>query len=239
MTALFDSPRAEKAPPLLLALAAASGVLLAYSAWRVFFQTPEEEVMGFVQKIFYFHVPSAMNLFLAVAIAAVGSVGYLLKQSDFFDNLEDSAVDLAILFGSAVLITGPLWGRKAWGAYWVWDVRLTSTLVLFLTLIACKIVRSYAGPAAKQITAGLTLFAVVNSAFVYLCVRFWKTTHPGPILGPNGGGLDPAMRSTFNISWLAISLAFVTLFWLRMRLGALRTGVERLHHLATEAGLDE
>ncbi|MBI4817359.1 MAG: cytochrome c biogenesis protein CcsA [Deltaproteobacteria bacterium] len=239
MSALFDSPRAEKTPPALLGLAVLAAVLVPYSAWRIFFQTPEEEVMGFVQKIFYFHVPSAMNMFLAIVIAAVGSIGYLLKQTDFFDNLEDSAVDLAILFGAAVLISGPLWGRKAWGAYWVWDVRLTSTLVLFLTLLATKIVRTYAGPAAKQITAGLTLFAVVNSLFVYVCVRIWKTTHPGPIIGPDGGGLDAAMRTTFNISWLALTLAFVALLWMRLRLGALRTGVDRLHHLATEAGLDE
>ena len=66
----------------------------------------------------------------ATFVCAVGSIGYLITRKDKWDIVGDAAVELAVLFGAMVLITGPLWGRKAWGAYWVWDVRLTSSLVL-------------------------------------------------------------------------------------------------------------
>jgi heme exporter protein C len=136
-----------------------------------------------------------------------------------------------------VLISGPLWGRKAWGVYWVWDVRLTSTLILVLTLVACKIVRGYAGASAKQISAGLGVFAVLNSIFVYVCVRFWRTTHPGPVTPE--GKLHPAMRETLFFCGFTFLIIFICMMWARLRMGRLRTALDRLYMRATEAGLND
>ena len=134
-----------------------------------------------------------------------------------------------------MLISGPLWGRKAWGAFWVWDVRLTSSLVLVLTMVAAKIVRSYAGPSARRIAAGLTVFAVLNSIFVYYSVDLWRGTHPPRLVST----LDPLMSQTFWTAVLSFMLAFATLLWLRLRLGALEGVLDRLHIRATEAGLHD
>ena len=234
---LFDGDKHLPVPIALVALCTISAVMLGVAVWMVFFYAPVEKVMGFVQKIFYFHVPSAWVMFLATAISAVGSIGYLINRSDKWDRVGDAAVELAIVFGAAVLISGPLWGRKAWGAYWVWDVRLTSSLVLILTLVACKLVRGYAGSSGRQIAAGLALFAVINSIFVYYSVDFWRGTHPPKVV--TKGGLAPQMSQTLWFCVLTFVLVFVCLFWLRLRQGKLRTAMDRLHMRAAEVGLDE
>jgi len=233
--ALFDDSKGMRTPPLLMALAASAAVLIAVGAWMAFFYAPLEKEMGFVQKIFYFHVPTAWIMLNSAPLMAVGSVAYLITKKDKFDRLSDAGVELAILFGVLTVITGPLWGRKAWGVYWVWDVRLTSTLVMILTLIACKIVREFAGPNAKQIAAGLAVLAVLNALFVYFSVDLWKGTHPPKLVQT----LEPRMKQTFWTCVLAFHLAWVALLWSRLRLAKLRTGLDRLHMMATEAGIDD
>jgi heme exporter protein C len=166
---------------------------------------------------------------------AVGSVGYLINKKDKWDRLSDAAVELAIVFGLLTIISGPLWGRKAWGVYWVWDVRLTSSLVLVLTLIACKIVRGYAGASAKQIAAGLSILAVLNATFVWVSVDLWQGTHPPKLVQT----LTGEMRQTFWLCVLGFHLAYASMLWSRLRLGKLRTGLDRLQMKATEAGLDD
>jgi heme exporter protein C len=233
---LFDG-KSMKTPPLLVALSAIAAGMICFGLWMAFYYAPIEKEMGFVQKIFYFHVASAWMAMLAPCIMAVASIGYLIKKTDGWDRWGDAAVELSIVFGMMVLISGPLWGRKAWGVYWVWDVRLTSFLILVLTLVAAKIVRSYAGPAAKQISAGLGVFAVLDTAFVYFCVKFWRTTHPQQVTG--AGKLDPLMKETMWFCVVAFLIVFICLFWSRLRAGRLRTGLDRLYMRATEAGLHD
>jgi heme exporter protein C len=201
-------------PATFFLLATLSGLSMATATAMAFFYAPTEQVMGFVQKIFYFHVPSAWVMLLSAPLMAVGSVAYLWKRKPWADYLNDGAVELAILFGIMVLISGPLWGRKAWGVYWVWDVRLTSTLVLVMTLVACKIVRGYAGSGAAQIAAGLSILALFNAVFVYESVDLWRGTHPPKLIST----LEPRMKATFWVSVAAFHLAYFTLLWLRMNL---------------------
>jgi heme exporter protein C len=233
--AVFDGGKTLGFPPLLVALSALAGLMLATGAYMAFFYAPQEKIMGPIQKIFYFHVPSAWMMFFSVGVACWGSVAFLIKRSDRWDRLGDAGTELAIIFGMMVMISGPLWGRKAWGAYWVWDVRLTSSLVLILTMIAAKIVRGYAGSAAKQIAAGLTIFAVLDSTFVYYSVDLWRGTHPPKLVST----LQVEMKQTFWFCVVAYLIAFISLLWMRLRMGKLRTAVERLHMQATEAGLDD
>lgn len=223
-------------PKLLGVLLAVTAIMMWVSVYLVFFYAPIEAQMGFIQKIFYFHVPSANMLFAGVGVACLGGVMFLLKRKERWDWLADSGVELAIVFGIMVLISGPMWGRKAWGAFWVWDVRLTSSLVLVLTMIAAKIVRGYAGASAKQIAAGLTIFAVLDSAFVYFSVDFWQGTHPPKIPMSK---MDPAMGQTFLFTNITFIFVFVCLLWLRLRLGKLKGAVDRAHMLATEAGVHD
>jgi heme exporter protein C len=223
-------------PKTLIALSAISIAMLARALWMVFEYAPTEKIMGFVQKIFYFHVPAAWIMFLATFICAIGSVGYLIRRTERWDILGDAAVELAVLFGAMVIITGPLWGRKAWGAYWVWDVRLTSSLVLVLTLVACKIVRSYAGSAAKRVSSGLAVFAVVNSLFVYYSVDLWRGTHPPKIIA--NGDLAPKMSETLWFCVLTFLILFAVLLWVRIRLGWLRAELDEHHREAAALGVE-
>ncbi|HEX2658980.1 MAG TPA: cytochrome c biogenesis protein CcsA, partial [Polyangia bacterium] len=123
---------------------------------------PTEPVMGFVQKIFYFHVPCAIMMFLSTFTAAGGSLAYLFKGSERGDRLAHAAGELGVLFGACVLVSGPLWGRKAWGVWWQWDARLTSSLLLFLILNAYLLARRYGGPGGRKLAAALALFAAVD-----------------------------------------------------------------------------
>lgn len=208
----------------LAVLSVAAAITLFIGAYMAFFYAPTERVMGFIQKIFYFHVPAAWMMLLAAPLMAIGAIGYLVTRKNGWDRVADAAVELAILFGVLVLVTGPLWGRKAWGVYWVWDARLTSTLVLVLTLVACKIVRHYAGPSAKQVAAGLSVLAVLNGWFVWKAVDIWRGTHPEKLVDT----LEPRMKLTFWICVLAFHLAFGALLWSRIRLAALEDAVDDL-----------
>ncbi|MEA2698936.1 MAG: heme exporter protein, partial [Myxococcales bacterium] len=183
---------------------------------------PIEPVMGVVQKIFYFHVPCAIMLFLSTFTCAGGSVAYLFRGSARGDRVAAAAGELAVLFGACVLVSGPLWGRKAWGVYWQWDARLTSSLLLFLIMIAYMLARRYGGPGGKRLAAALALFAAVDVPLVYKSVDIWRTVHPQTTVVPS---LDPRMRPAFWASFALITLVWGLLLALRMRLEKARTAL--------------
>jgi heme exporter protein C len=186
---------------------------------------PLEPVMGFVQKIFYFHVPCATMLFLSTFACATGSVAYLFKGSERGDWLAAAAGELGVVFGACVLVSGPLWGRKAWGVYWQWDARLTSSLLLFLILIAYMLARRYGGPGGRKLAAALALFAAVDVPLVYKSVDIWRTVHPQTTVVPK---LDPRMRPAFWSAFLLMTIVWSLLLALRYRLEAARAEVETL-----------
>ena len=106
---------------------------------------PPEQTMGLIQRVFYYHVPSAMMLFLSAFICGISSAVFLFKRSVSADRLAVAAGELAVVFGLIVLVTGPMWARKAWGVWWQWDARLTSSLLLWMMFVAYLLVRRYGG----------------------------------------------------------------------------------------------
>src|ERR1700712_517358 len=180
---------------------------------------PIEPVMGVVQKIFYFHVPCAIMMFLSTFTAAGGSIAYLFKGSERGDRIAYAAGELGVLFGACVLVSGPLWGRKAWGVWWQWDARLTSSLLLFMILNAYLLARRYGGPGGRKLAAALALFAAVDVPLVYKSVDVWRTVHPQTTVVPS---LDPRMRPAFWGSFVLITLVWGILLALRTRLEAAR-----------------
>lgn len=213
---------------LMTLLTLATIICLSIALRQIFFVAPVEAKMGFVQKIFYFHVPAAWVMLLALIPIETFSLLYVFTRRAKFDYIAHAALELALLFGFITLVTGPLWGRKAWGVYWAWDVRLTSTLVLILTLLAAKMVRSSglsqnsgvsqtgtSLPLGKLIAAGLSMLAVINGVFVYVSVDLWRGTHPEKLV--TKGGLDPQMKPAFWISVLAFHLLFFVLFTVRRK----------------------
>ena len=105
--------------------------MFAYAPFMIL-DAPYESTMGLVQKIFYFHVPAGMTMFLAAFVSGIGSAVFLFTRKPWADRLAVAGAELAVVLGLIVLVTGPLWARKAWGVWWVWDPRVTSTLVMWL-----------------------------------------------------------------------------------------------------------
>jgi heme exporter protein C len=188
-------------------------------------QSPIEPNMGFVQKIFYFHVPCAIMMFLSTFVCAGGSIAYLFKGSERGDRLALAAAELGVLFGICTLTTGPLWGRKAWGVWWQWDARLTTSLLLFLMLVAYLLARRYGGPAGRKLAAALSLFAAINVPLVYKSVDIWRTVHPKTTVVTT---LDTRMRVAFWSSFVLITLVWALLLIIRMRLERARAELAAL-----------
>jgi heme exporter protein C len=195
-------------------------------------RAPLEPVMGLVQKIFYFHVPCAiMMLFVSPFIAAAGSIAFLFKGSERGDRWALSAAELGIVFGACTLVTGPLWGRKAWGVWWQWDARLTSSLLLFLILNGYLLARRYGGPGGRKLAAALALFAAVDAPVVYKSVDWWRTVHPKTTVVTT---LDPQMRAAFWASFALMALVWGILLTLRLRLEGARAELADLELLVED-----
>jgi heme exporter protein C len=195
-------------------------------------RAPIEAVMGPIQKIFYFHVPCAWLLLLSTLVAGFASLGYLFRGSQKGDRLALAAAELGALFGIAALVSGPLWGRVAWGKFWTWDARQTSTLLLWLVLLAYLLARKYGGPAAKKLAAALALFAAADVPLVYVSVRIWRTLHPDNSVVKS---LDPGMRPAFWLSLLFFTILWGVLLAFRLRLEELRASLTELHIAVEDA----
>jgi heme exporter protein C len=187
---------------------------------------PYESTMGLVQKIFYFHVPAWMAMFLAVFIAGGASIAFLVTRSRRADAIAVSASELVVVFGAIGLITGPLWGIKAWGIWWSWDARGTSALVLWLIFQAYLLLRRYGGPGSERLAAAVALFGMVNVPFVYWSVNLWRTLHPKTTVVPN---LPAMMALPLWFSAAAFVGLTLVLLALRTRLEHRRNELDALH----------
>ncbi len=199
---------------------------------------PREATMGLVYKIFFYHVPVATTTFLATFVCAWGSVLFLFKRSERGDQLAVSAAELTVLFGLLTLVTGPLWARKAWGVWWQWDVRLTTTVLLWFIFIAYLFARKYGGPGARRLCAGLALFGAADVPLIYFSVSIWRTIHPkatvvsGIVKSRNGMGMP------LLFGFIAMICLFLALLEMRVALERARVRVDELHLEAEDAGLE-
>ncbi len=187
---------------------------------------PYESTMGLVQKIFYYHAPIAMTMFLSAFVCGVASGVFLFRGREGADRLAEAAAEITVLFGAMVLVTGPLWARKAWGVWWQWDARLTSSLLLWMIFVAYLLVRKYGGPGSEKLGAAVALFGMANVPFVYISVNVWRTLHPKTTVISS---LAPGMRGPFWFCFGAFVLLYVLLLSLRYRLGEQEAEVERLY----------
>lgn len=168
-----------------------------------------EATMGTVFKIFFFHVPAWFAMFSAIFTCGIASAIYLFKNRLQADRIAAAAAEIAVVFGAIGLVTGPLWGRKAWGVWWQWDARMTMALLLELIFLGYLLVRTYGGPGAEKLAAAMGIFGMANVPFVYVSVNIWRTLHPQTSVVPK---LPPGMRGTF---WFCVA-AFMCLFALMM-----------------------
>jgi heme exporter protein C len=197
-------------------------------------QAPYESTMLMVQKIFYFHLPSWIVMFSAIGTCGVASAVYLFRGTARADRIAVASAEIAALFGLFGLVTGSLWGRKAWGVWWQWDARLTTALLLELILFAYLILRRYGGPGSERLAAGVALFGLADSAIVYKSVQWWRTVHPTQDVMRTLGERSPEMFATQLFCIIAFLLLFVTLLTSRVSLEERRAELDQLY-LAEES----
>jgi heme exporter protein C len=206
--------------------------MILVSLWAIFIYAPIEKTMGVVQKIFYYHVPSAWVAFLAFFIVFLASIWFLWHQDKKWDILASCSAELGVIFCSLVLITGPIWAKPAWNVWWTWDIRLTTTLILWLIYVAYLILRNYTseGYQRGKFAAVFGIIGFVNVPLVFMSIRWWeRKQHPSPvIMGKPGSGLEPSMLLTLIISLIAFTLLFSYLLVQRVRLETMKDEVERL-----------
>ena len=187
---------------------------------------PYESTMGLVQKIFYYHMPSAWMFLLSGILCGVASVRYLANGDARHDRTAWAAAELAFVFGLLTLVTGPLWARKAWGAWWVWDVRVTASLVSWMIAAAYLILRRYGGPGSDKLAAGLALFGMANVPFIYVSVNYWRTIHPATSVVPS---LPVSMGFPLWFCVFSFLLLFILLMKMRVRVEEQRARLDVLY----------
>lgn len=219
------------------ALAAAVVViLLLAAAYASFFIAPEEKTMHVLQKIFYFHAATAWAGETAFGICFLANLLYVWRRKEKWDWLGVSAAEVGIACITVVLITGPIWAKPAWGIYWTWDPRLTSTFVLWLLYISYLLLRTMIEEPDRRalLSAVFGIFAFVDVPIVFGAIRWWRGQHPSPVImgaGPNSG-LEPTMKKVFLFSVLALHALMVFLVTERYRVEKLRAEFEEIRREA-------
>jgi len=206
-------------------LAVLTGLMFAGAPFMVA-RAPYESSMGLVQKIFYFHVPSWFAMFTAIGVCGVASLIHLFRNSPRADRIAEAAGEVAVLFGLMGLVTGPLWGRKAWGVWWIWDAKLTIALLLEMTFISGILVRKYGGPGSDKLAAAVGIFGLAVVPFVYQAVNIWRTIHPLTSVVPT---LPATMGGPFWFCVATFMLLLIVLLMLRVNLGKRQAALDELY----------
>jgi heme exporter protein C len=212
-------------PKWFMPVALVCGAMFAVSP-LIIANAPYESTMGMVQKIFYYHMPSAWMFLLGAIVCGVASGRYLAGGDPRHDRTALAAAELTVLFGLLTLVTGPLWARRAWGTFWVWDARITSSLVGWMVSCAYLILRKYGGPGSERLAAALALFGMANVPFIYISVNYWRTIHPATTVVPT---LPVSMGFPVMFCVAAFLLFFILMMTMRKRLEESRSRLDALH----------
>jgi heme exporter protein C len=238
--------------PILLAATAAVFFVHIY---LIFLVAPAAQAAagGLAQKIFYFHVPAAYAMYLSGGVCFFASALYLASPTDTRNAVaragaecavvfgammltsgplwaKKAGAECAVVFGAMMLTSGPLWAKKAWGVYWVWDPRLTTTLLSVIIYVAVVVLRAFTGDGnpERKFAAALGVLGTVILPIIHYAVQLWGGNHP-TVIGRGGGGLGhPAMKMTLGIGFLGMTLLAAVLLILRARAVMLASHVARL-----------
>jgi heme exporter protein C len=210
------------------------GAVIAAQAYAIL-TSPAEGDMGHLQKIMYVHVPAAWMTFLSFFVVLVFSVRYLWQRRENDDLIAASAAEVGATFNGLTLMLGMIWGRPAWGVWWVWDARLTSTLVLFLIFVGYLALRAFTDDAQQKArwSAAVGAIGALNVPIVYMSVKWWRTLHQPP---SSPATLDP--RYTMGLRLNAIALLLVMIYFIRRRyeIARLERAVEHMAEAAAMGG---
>jgi len=215
----------------LRGLSLATIITISVTLALVFFYAPLDANQGFVQKIFYIHVPLAVVSLCGFVFGSLMAVGYLRTGNRKWDMRSYVAIHMALIFGIAALITGSIWAKASWGHWWVWnEPTLVSFLIVLLLFATYQPLRFSIEDPERQ-SRYASVFSIVAGAFVplnFIAVRLAQQfVHPR-VLTLGGGNLPGTMRLTFLISLVGVGLLFATLWKYEMAAKNARSQVRRL-----------
>jgi heme exporter protein C len=205
-----------------------AAVLIAASMSLIGAYVPTEESMGVVQKIFYIHVPLAWVAFLAFFVVFVASLLYLWKRDRRWDFWAAASAEIGLVFTTLVLITGPIWAKSAWGVWWTWDMRLTTTLVLWFIYAAYFAVRSFVNDEERAARFGAVVGVIgfLDVPIVAVAIVLSRTQHPSPVIFE--GGLTGPMLLTLLVSLAAFTALYAALVRSRASANRMRDDIAGL-----------
>ena len=225
----------ESQPRGLMILDGITLVIMVVAIYMVFGYAPIEQVMGLVQKVFYFHVASAWVGMLAFMAAVAAAIAYLAKRDPVWDLVGLGAIEIGLAFCLITIISGSIWARPIWNTWWTWDPRLTTATIMELVYAAYLMLRAGIEDPERRARFGAVyaIIGFISVPLTFFSIRIYRTIHPVVIGGadPNATGafsMTPAMGLTFAISLVAFSFLFASLLWHRIRLGQLSARVEQL-----------
>jgi heme exporter protein C len=215
----------------LRSLAVATTLTITVALVLIFFYAPLDANQGFVQKIFYIHVPLAIVSLCGFVVGGALAVGYLRTGERKWDMRSYVAIHMSLIFGVGGLITGSIWAKASWGHWWVWnEPTLVSFLIVLLLFATYQPLRFSIEDPERQ-SRYASVFAIVAAAFVplnFIAVRLAQQyVHPR-VLTLGGGNLPGPMRLTFLVSLAGIVLLFTTLWKYEMTIKNTRFAVRRL-----------
>jgi len=204
--------------------AAAAVALMVLAAGAIFLFAPTDALQGPVQRIFYLHVSSAIAAYGCFAVVLLGGVIYLRSENLAADRLARAGAVVGLVFTTVCLVMGMLWAKPIWGAFWTWDARLTSTLVLWIIYAGYLLVRRLAEPGrqAARFAAVVGIFGFVDVPVVHFSVTWWRTVHPGPVIVNDA--LPPEMLATFLFTMACTLALAAVMIAIRYRLETLADG---------------
>ncbi|MGF1621224.1 MAG: heme ABC transporter permease [Rhodomicrobiaceae bacterium] len=222
-------------------LAGATIALMAIGLYLSFFTAPADYQQGETVRIMFIHVPSAWLAMFCYMVIATSSIGSLIWRHPLADVSAKAAAPIGAAFTLLALVTGSLWGKPMWGAYWVWDARLTSVLVLFFLYLGLMALwQSIEEPSrAGRAAAILAIVGVINIPIIKFSVDWWNTLHqPASVMRLDGPAIHPTLLTPLIVMALAFSCLFIWLHFKGMRAEILRRRAEtmiitRVGHMAT------
>jgi heme exporter protein C len=206
-------------------------LLVAVAQYYVFMVVPNEQVMGAVQRVFYFHVGSALACYAAFAVVFVASLMYLATRSERADLLSVAAGEVGFVLCTIVLVTGMIWGHSAWNTWFRWEEpRLVTFLVLWLIFLSFTVLRNFGDPTKTAVHGSiLGILGAISVPIVYVSIKFLPQSarlHPEVI--ERGGLKDPSYWQAFGLSVVALFVLCALLVWVRYWIGSLehRVGLQ-------------
>jgi heme exporter protein C len=186
-----------------------------------------------VQRIFYVHLPSAIMSYVAFTVVFTASIIFLKNQNYKWDIIAASSAQIGLVFCTLALITGALWGKAEWDAYWRWeDIRLVTFLILWLIFSSYIGLRNAVDEPEKRgrLSSVFGIIGFIGVPMSYFSMYIWQTLHP-KVISPGGGGLSAEMGITLLISFFTFLILYAFILLLKVNISSMEQKVEQLKDL--------